>query len=178
VLIEDMTSDMSIALLKSAHIGHIACTKGLQPYVTPFSFAYEKDFIYGFATVGKKIEWMRANPLVCIEVENIVNREEWQTVIIEGRFEELPDLPEFDKAIDTAHDALAKSAVWWEPGFVKTLHKGSERPLAPVWFRVSVIDITGHRGVPDKAIVQPKSMFTSVRHIVSRYLRAWAIALE
>jgi nitroimidazol reductase NimA-like FMN-containing flavoprotein (pyridoxamine 5'-phosphate oxidase superfamily) len=173
-----MSWDMSTALLENSHIGHIACVGGLQPYVTPFCFAYEKNFIYSFATFGRKIEWMRANPLVCIEVESIVNREEWQTVIVLGRFEELPDVPKFSKAIDTAHDLLARSAVWWEPGFAKTLHGEGERPLEPVWFRVSVLEITGHQGIPDKAVVQPESMLAAARHAVGRNLRAWAEALE
>jgi nitroimidazol reductase NimA-like FMN-containing flavoprotein (pyridoxamine 5'-phosphate oxidase superfamily) len=178
LLIEDMSWDMNIALLKNAHIGRIACVGGLQPYVTPFSFAYENNFIYSFGTVGKKIEWMRANPLVCIEVENIVNREEWQTVIVLGRFEELPNVPEFSKAIDKAHGLLAESAVWWEPGFVKTLNKEGERSLKPVWFRVSVLEITGHQGVSDRPVVRPESPLTTARHTVGRYLRAWALALE
>lgn len=178
MLIKDMTRDRCIDLLKSAHIGHIACTAGLQSYVTPFSFAYGKDFLYCFGTVGKKIQWMRANPLVCVEVENIVSREEWHTLVIQGRYEELPDTPQLAHEIDTAHDLLAKSAVWWEPGYSRTLNAGGERPIEFIWFRVSILEISGHQAIPDKPVVQSVSALMAARRTVSGYLRAWASALE
>jgi hypothetical protein len=149
VLIQDMTREMSICLLKGTHVGRIACAQGSQPYVTPFSFAYHEDFIYSFATVGKKIEWMRANPLVCVEVENIVSREEWQTIVIFGRYQELPGTSEFHDARLAAHDLLARTAVWWEPGYVKTLHQGLERPFQPIYFRILINEISGHQGIAD-----------------------------
>jgi uncharacterized protein len=152
VLIQDMTQEMNLNLLKGSHVGHIACAQGSQPYVTPFSFAYHERFIYSFATVGRKIEWMRANPLVCVEVEKIVSREEWQTVVIFGRFEELPKTPEFFEARLVAHAALmAKTAIWWEPGYVKTLHQGAERPLQPIYFRILIDQISGHQGIANSS---------------------------
>lgn len=147
VLIQDMTREMSIYLLKSTHVGHLACAQGPQPYVTPFSFAYHENFIYSFATVGKKIEWMRANPLVCVEVEKIVSREEWQTVVIFGRYQELPETPEFYNERLVAHDLLARTAAWWEPGYVKTLHHGVGRPFHPIYFRILINEISGHQGI-------------------------------
>jgi hypothetical protein len=39
-----------------------------------------KGMLYSFATIGRKVEWMRANPLVCVEVDEIVSRQKWQTV--------------------------------------------------------------------------------------------------
>ena len=46
-----------------------------------------------FSLPGKKIDWMRLNPLVSVSV---VEREreparEWKSVIVDGRYEELPD---------------------------------------------------------------------------------------
>ena len=90
MLIQDMTREMSEDLLKRTHVGRLGCAQGSQPYVVPISFAYHREFIYSFATIGKKIEWMRANPLVCVEADEIVSRHKWQTVVIFGRFQELP----------------------------------------------------------------------------------------
>jgi hypothetical protein len=69
MLIQDMTREMSVDLLKRTHIGRLGCAQGLQPYVVPFSFPYHREIIYSFATIGKKIEWMRANPLICVEAD-------------------------------------------------------------------------------------------------------------
>ena len=95
---------------------------------------------------------MRANPLVCVEVEKIVSREEWQTVVIFGRYEELPKTPEFSEARLAAHAVLsAKTAIWWEPGYVKTLLQGAERPLQPIYFRILIDEISGHQGIADSS---------------------------
>jgi uncharacterized protein len=148
MLIQDMTREMGIDLLKRAHIGRLGCTQSSQPYVVPISLAYHQEFIYSFATVGQKIEWMRANPLVCVEVDEIVSRHEWQTVVIFGRYQELPDTPEFYRTRVVAHDLLAKTPMWWEPGYATKLHRGEERPLQPIYFRISVRKISGHQGLP------------------------------
>ena len=150
MLVHDMTRQMSLDLVSSNNMGRIACAHNAQPYVTPFSFVYHDSYIYSFATVGRRVEWMRANPLVCVEVDRIVSREEWQTVVIFGRFEELhetrklPDLQKF------AHELLSKTAGWWEPGFVKTLHWGVERRLEAVYFRISIDEITGRQALADE----------------------------
>jgi uncharacterized protein len=149
MLIREMTRELSVSFLRGLHLGRIACSEGLQPYVTPFSFAYHGDFLYSFATFGKKIACMRANPLVCVEADRIISRAEWQSVVVFGRYEELPDTAEFHDAQVLAHDVLAKTANWWEPGFAKTLRGGTERVLDPVYFRISVKEISGHRGMPD-----------------------------
>ena len=146
MLIQDMSHKAIIDLLKSAHVGHIACARGAQPYVTPFSFVYYDGFIYSFATVGKRIEWMRANPLVCVEVERIVSHREWQTVVAFGRYQELPKTVEFYDARLLAHNLLAATPTWWEPGYVKTLHEGAERPLEPIYFRIVIEEMSGREG--------------------------------
>jgi len=60
---------------KAGIVGRIACSSKDQPYVVPISFSYESpSHIYIFSTFGKKIEWMRRNPKVCLEVDEIANR--------------------------------------------------------------------------------------------------------
>jgi nitroimidazol reductase NimA-like FMN-containing flavoprotein (pyridoxamine 5'-phosphate oxidase superfamily) len=63
MLIQEMTFEMSMDLLKYAHVGRIACVKNFQPYITPFSFTLYDGVIYSFTTIGKKVTWMRSNPL-------------------------------------------------------------------------------------------------------------------
>jgi uncharacterized protein len=92
---------------------------------------------------------MRANPLVCVEVDNILSRTEWQSVIVFGCYQELPATPEFIDAQGLAHDLLARVANWWEPGYTKTVTNGQERALVPIYFRIAVVDLSGHRGTPN-----------------------------
>ena len=91
----------------------------------------------------------RRTALVCVELDRIVSPQEWQSVVIFGRYQELLETPELHDARVRAHDLLAQTAAWWEPGYVRTVHQGVERPLQPLYFRVCVDTITGHQAIPD-----------------------------
>lgn len=148
MVIQDLTRQASLELLARARLGRLACTQGAQPYVVPFYLAYHDNALYSFATVGQKIEWMRANPLVCVEVDEIVSQQEWVSVIVFGRYEELPDRPEWQDARALAHKLLQKFAMWWEPAYVESIHESKPRPLVPIFYRIRVDRISGHRAVP------------------------------
>ena len=62
-----------LALARSS-IGRLGCSHENQPYVVPISLAYECDYIYALSTLGQKIEWMRTNPRVCVQVDEIENQ--------------------------------------------------------------------------------------------------------
>ncbi len=144
MLIQGMTKQASIELLTRAKLGRLACAHEGQPYITPMSVTYDANALYGFATVGQKIIWMRANPLVCVEVEELVSREDWATVIVQGRYAELET--HADRA--SAHALLQTRPDWWEAGYAKTVIEGKERPMKGVYFRILIDQITGHRGTP------------------------------
>jgi nitroimidazol reductase NimA-like FMN-containing flavoprotein (pyridoxamine 5'-phosphate oxidase superfamily) len=150
VLIQEMTSQESLDLLARTHLGRLACAQGNQPYVVPFyfSFSYDNNSLYSLGTVGQRIRWMRANPLVCVEADEVVSPEEWVSAIVFGRYEELPDTSEYQPERAVAYDLLQKKAMWWEPGYVKTILHGTERPVVPVFYRIRVVQITGHRATP------------------------------
>ncbi len=151
VLIQEMTMQASLDLLARTHRFRLACAQESQPYVLPISFAYHKNFLYSFAMFGQKINWMRANPLVCVEADEVVSPQEWVTVIVFGRYEELPDTPEYEAERVIAHNVLQKNAMWWEPGSVKTILKGARRPMVPVFFRIHIVQITGRRATHELA---------------------------
>ncbi len=81
MIIEEMTPDECFELLQQIGFGRLGCARSSQPYVVPIYFAADKDHIYGFSTLGKKIEWMRANPLVCVEVDEIISHAQWRSVV-------------------------------------------------------------------------------------------------
>jgi nitroimidazol reductase NimA-like FMN-containing flavoprotein (pyridoxamine 5'-phosphate oxidase superfamily) len=151
MLIQEITEEDSLNRLTHMRLGRLACAQDAQPYVTPFYFAYDSNCFYSFSTVGQRIDWMRVNPLVCVETDSVVSSEEWVSIIIFGRYEELPDTPQWETARGHAHELLEQKATWWEPGYVKTIIQGAERPLVPVYFRIHIEQITGHQGTPDSA---------------------------
>ena len=146
--IKELTREVSLHFLADIHFGRLACAKDSQPYVTPFNFAYHDQYIYSFSTVGRKIEWLRGNPLACVEVDEIANPQQWTSVIVFGRYEELPATADGQAAREFAFKLLQQRELWWEPGFAKTILHGAERPLDPVYYRLSIEEISGHSATP------------------------------
>jgi|SRR5579863_1734157 len=149
MLIRDMTRQASMELLTRVRLFRLACAHEGQPYITPIHCAYASNYLYSFSRLGKKITWMRANPLVCVEAEELVSRQDWATVIVSGRYEELPDTPEYEAGRTHAYELLQRRPVWWEPGYMKTKLSDNADPMEVVYFRIHVDQVSGHCGVPD-----------------------------
>lgn len=144
MLITEMERQSSIALISRVCLGRLACSLEGQPYITPMFWVAEGNYLYSFSTVGKKIIWMRQNPLVCIEFEEVLTGQSWATVIVQGRYEELPDTPEHKESRNRAYALLSTKPAWWEPGYAKTDLDGGTRPLAPLYLRVQIDQVSGH----------------------------------
>lgn len=86
-------------LLRRQVTGRIACTDRETPYIVPVNYVYDGKRIIGHSTAGKKIEMMRKNPKVCFQVDEIKNIFNWQSVIAWGRFEEITDMEEKERAM-------------------------------------------------------------------------------
>lgn len=145
MLIEEMPRLACLEFLQRIRFGRLACEQAGQPYVTPFYFACHQNMLYSFSTLGQKVAWMRANPLVCVEADEVATPQQWTSVIAFGRYEELPAKPEYETERKFAHGLLSDRAIWWEPGYARTVVGGNERPLDLVYFLVRIGQITGHR---------------------------------
>jgi nitroimidazol reductase NimA-like FMN-containing flavoprotein (pyridoxamine 5'-phosphate oxidase superfamily) len=115
-----MTENECGEILMRISIGRLACSHHDQPYIVPIYFAYEPELLYGFTTAGQKIEWMRANPKVCVEIDEITNHFQWTSVVLRGRYRELPDLPSFAEERDHAWKLLRQCRCFCQLRFLKT----------------------------------------------------------
>ena len=133
--------------LGHAAVGRLACAHMGQPYIVPVSvyFDREEKCLYGFSALGTKIEWMRANPKVCIEVDAIAERSEWTTVLVMGRYEELDASAAHGPQRQRALDLFQEQPRWWLPGLAK-VSPGVEHP-SPVVYRIHISSISGRRAV-------------------------------
>jgi hypothetical protein len=98
MVIREMTREECLGVLAGARLARLACAHENQPYVVPVYLAYYrppsgKACLYGFTTPGQKVAWMRANPLVCVEVDKVADFDRWVSVIAFGHYEELRDKP-------------------------------------------------------------------------------------
>ena len=145
MVIRELTRQASVDLLTRIHLGRLACARANQPYVVPIFFAYHRNSLYCASTIGQKIDWMRENPLVAVEVDEIHSPQQWQSVIVSGSYEEIANTPETKETQQLAWSLLRDRELWWEPAYVETILGGAERPMTPLYFRIRIGRITGHR---------------------------------
>lgn len=91
-------------VLHLRQLARLACCLDNRPYIVPINYAYNGSCLYGRTQNGLKLEMMRKNPLVCIEVEEIDTPSNWRTVVAWGRFEEVNDAQEREKALKMLHN--------------------------------------------------------------------------
>ncbi len=154
MLIQELTRQESLKVLARTHLGRLACARGMQPYIVPIYFAYQDYWLYSFSVLGQKIDWMRTNPLVCVEADQM-RREEWTTVVVFGRYEELSDTSKFQSERTLAFNLLQQRAMWWEHGGSKKMPAGAPAAV-PVFYRIKIEQITGRRAASEPAVPDTK----------------------
>lgn len=70
--------------------------QGEHPYIAPFLYVFDGNFLYFLSTkYGKKIELFRENPNVAVEIEDFKdNLEKYNFVTLQGRIQEVTDANE------------------------------------------------------------------------------------
>lgn len=149
MLIHEMKPQECRELLARVGMGRLGCARNNQPYVVPIYFAYEPDHLYGFSTLGQKIEWMRDNPLVCIEADEVRTHNQWASVVVLGRYEELPKKPEYAESRRQAQSVLEKRAMWWQTGYAASQSRIKPKPAAPIFYCIHIEELSGHSAAPD-----------------------------
>jgi nitroimidazol reductase NimA-like FMN-containing flavoprotein (pyridoxamine 5'-phosphate oxidase superfamily) len=152
MLIHELTTDECSDLLSRTHVGRLGCSQFNQPYIVPIHFSFDRteNYIYAFSTIGQKIKWMRKNPRVCLEVEEITDKDHWTTVIAVGRYKEIGQGPSDDDARRRAEQLFHQRREWWLPGAAKT--KTGEREHI-VLYRIQVDQVTGRRAARSRESV-------------------------
>jgi nitroimidazol reductase NimA-like FMN-containing flavoprotein (pyridoxamine 5'-phosphate oxidase superfamily) len=142
MLIHELSEEECREVLKRTNLARLACSRHDQPYIVPIHFDFDGGSFYSFSTVGQKIDWMRANPKVCVEVDEITDKSQWTTVIVFGRYQELTDASADRAARNRARELFEKRREWWLPAAGKLA--SSEHPV-PVVFRIRIERMTGRR---------------------------------
>lgn len=136
-------------LLTSNRLGRLACAKDGRPYVVPIYFAYADTHLYAFSLPGRKIDWMRANPHVAVLVEEHGEGRGWRSVVVDGRYEELPDRIGHKRERDHAWSLLSRHVDWWEPGALKPVTQPLSDHSDHVFFRILVDELSGREAGED-----------------------------
>jgi len=97
--VEDMTSAEMHSLLQTAGFGHLGCSQNGRPYVVPMHYAYDGKELVFFTTLGMKTQFIKGNPEVCLQVEEVRDSSDWRSVMVIGRAERLTEPEEMERAM-------------------------------------------------------------------------------
>lgn len=90
---------------------------------------------------------MRENPKVCVQVDEILGTSHWMSVLVSGRYQELPE-PEFTDERAHARKLLEKRHQWWMNAMAERMMKSNDPLIEPLFFRIQIESMTGLRAVP------------------------------
>ena len=82
---------------------------------------------------------MRENPRVCIEVDEMIDRTQWTTVIAFGTYEELLHMPSQEADRQRAQELFRSAPEWWQPA---ASNPQQEVRMAMV-YRIRIESLTG-----------------------------------
>jgi uncharacterized protein len=143
-----MSQEECSELLKRVSIGRLGCSLDDQPYVVPVGFSYEPNYIYIFSTLGKKIKWMRRNPKVCLQADEIGNRSNWLSVIVTGTYLELRE-PRYTAEREHALEQLEEQySQYWQTPLAERREQTDDLSIETVFFRINIESMSGLRATP------------------------------
>jgi nitroimidazol reductase NimA-like FMN-containing flavoprotein (pyridoxamine 5'-phosphate oxidase superfamily) len=147
MLVRELTAEECREVLARMHLGRLGCARRDQPYVVPIHFSYDAsgDCAYAFSTVGQKVHWMRDNPKICLEVEEIVDRQDWTTVLVTGRYEEIQNAREEAGGRARAAELFEERGEWWQPAAANVPWRGRSDIVI---YRIRIDHLTGRRTRP------------------------------
>jgi len=89
-MIKNLDEKSARKLLKEQRIGHLGCVlENGEPYVVPVNYLFKEDEIYIHCLPGQKLDALRANGKVCLQVEKIGKSCRWKSAIAFGEFQEV-----------------------------------------------------------------------------------------
>ena len=124
---------------------------GEYPYIAPFLYVFDGEHIYFLSTrYGRKIELLRNNPCVAVEIENYKpDLSEYRFVTLQGQIVEETEPGEVERVKKMFADLIETRNL--SRNILRALGHSPEGPLAclvkmnrsHVWKLVDVVDITG-----------------------------------
>jgi nitroimidazol reductase NimA-like FMN-containing flavoprotein (pyridoxamine 5'-phosphate oxidase superfamily) len=142
----DMSGEEVKKLLERVGYGHLACALDDRPYVVPIGYVYESPHIYIYTTEGRKTDILNVNPYTCLQVEEVVEKDEWRSVIILGIAKIITDVTERErivKLIRSQNPSLTPAiSIRWTDSWI--------RENKEVIYRIEPDEVTGRSTIKVK----------------------------
>lgn len=149
MFVQKLSQEECLNFLKEVKFGRLGCVRDKQPYVVPIYFVSDGKHLYAFTTLGQKIRWMRENPLVCVEADQVIDHLHWTSVVVIGKYQELDDKFSSPGLREYALELLQHRTMWWQPAVVTACDSESTNKTVPhIFYRIRIDEISGRRAGP------------------------------
>ncbi|MBX7055965.1 MAG: pyridoxamine 5'-phosphate oxidase family protein [Pyrinomonadaceae bacterium] len=139
--VQELSRPQIIELLERLDYGHLACSLNDHPYVIPVHFAYDNGEIFIYTTEGKKSRILAANPRVCLQFEEVIDNQNWVSVIVDGEAARVTDAKERERILGlivAINPTLTPAvSIHWMDNWV--------RENIEVLYRIVPLEINGRR---------------------------------
>ena len=125
----------SLAILREGTLGRLGCIAADWPYVVPVNYFFDGRDIYIHTLPGKKLDALRANSRVCLQVDDIKDSYNWRSMIAYGTFEEVSNEETRENVLTKLYSRL--------PHMTPVESKMVEGAKGTVVFRIKVEEVTG-----------------------------------
>ncbi len=125
----------SLAILREGILGRLGCIASGWPYVVPVNYFFDGKDIYVHTLPGKKLDALRSNPRVCLQVDKIKDPYNWRSVIAYGTFEEISAEETRENILTRIYSRL--------PHMTPVESRLVEGAKGTVVFRIKVEEVTG-----------------------------------
>ena len=152
-MIKNLKKDQCHLLLQDNYWGNLAFTGHSSPYVLPITYYFDKgnNCIVRTSAEGHKIDCLRKNKLVSLNVTRVLSINDWSSVLIHGEYEELTGidakyhLHQFVQGIKGIIAEKGESDLKFISDFSNSI-----RPDAiAVVYRIRIKEMTGKYRIPD-----------------------------
>lgn len=144
----ELTDSEMDTLLDTECYGRLGCCTSITDmYIVPITYVHIKNAIYCFSFEGQKIDMMRKQKQICLQVDEQRDFTTWRSVIAWGEYEELQGA-ERDEAFDIITDRLWTDSVQGKPLYFPFLSSPESLAQAKdeqgvVLFRLNIEKRTG-----------------------------------
>jgi uncharacterized protein len=99
-MIKQLSEDEARGLLARRSTGRLGCVlSDGSPYIVPVNYIVSQNRIYVHSLQGRKIEAMRRNIKVCLQVDDVHDEYNWCSAIAFGQYQEVTDSAEREWAV-------------------------------------------------------------------------------
>ena len=138
----DLTTSAIERVLRNNYLGHLAYLWQGKPHVIPITYYFDPadNTIISYTSEGHKIDAMRANKSVAVQVEQVQSISNWESVMLQGSSAK-QKLHLFTEGVKD----IIRRKENREVGFINEFSSKSSANGIPVVFQIKILEMSGKR---------------------------------